>query len=240
MFINYFSSGKPTSAPVQCLHDIRQARFEPLQSYLSRFNEEMLFCERISDAEALSALKWRLDMNLPFWRDICNENSATFDQLVEMITEEITNENMILYRNRGGIVANQNPRIGYDRSQGRLPPPSQQCRMDYPSDPNSRISYVASTQEGTSASTGPPTPMEAPMTSYCRVHHSYRHNTEDFHEVKHLANRRKSIPGHRRGVNPRSGDRPPMRGRGPQFQDQRSQQWDKRPRGQEQQRRRNS
>ncbi|KAL2465044.1 Retrotrans gag domain-containing protein [Abeliophyllum distichum] len=56
-FINYFSSGKPASAPVQRLHDIRQAESEPLQSYLSRFNEEMLFCEAFTDAEALSALK---------------------------------------------------------------------------------------------------------------------------------------------------------------------------------------
>ncbi|KAL2517292.1 Uncharacterized protein Adt_13539 [Abeliophyllum distichum] len=57
-FINYFSSRKPASAPVQCLHDIRQAEFESMQSYLSRFNEEMLFCERIIDAEALSVLYW--------------------------------------------------------------------------------------------------------------------------------------------------------------------------------------
>ncbi|KAL2481041.1 Uncharacterized protein Adt_34007 [Abeliophyllum distichum] len=56
-FINYFSSGKPDSAPVQRLHDIRQAESEPLQSYLSLFNEEMLFCERITDVEALSMLK---------------------------------------------------------------------------------------------------------------------------------------------------------------------------------------
>ncbi|KAL2532781.1 Retrotrans gag domain-containing protein [Abeliophyllum distichum] len=49
-FINYFSSGRPASAPVQRLHNIRQAESEPLQSYLSHFNEEMLFCERITDA----------------------------------------------------------------------------------------------------------------------------------------------------------------------------------------------
>ncbi|KAL2475155.1 Uncharacterized protein Adt_35891 [Abeliophyllum distichum] len=56
-FINYFSLGKPVSAPVQRLHDIRQVESEPLQSYLSHVNEEMLFCERITDAEALSTLK---------------------------------------------------------------------------------------------------------------------------------------------------------------------------------------
>ncbi|KAL2480780.1 Uncharacterized protein Adt_33746 [Abeliophyllum distichum] len=87
---------------MQCLHDIRQARFVPLQSYLSQFNEEILFYERISDAEAISALKRRLDMNLPFWRDVQNNNPTTFDQLVELITEEITNKNMILHRNCGG------------------------------------------------------------------------------------------------------------------------------------------
>ncbi|KAL2480240.1 Uncharacterized protein Adt_33206 [Abeliophyllum distichum] len=65
-FINYFSTGKPASIPVQRFHDIRQAKSEPLQSYLSRFNEEMLFCEKITDAEAFSALKGGLDMNLSF------------------------------------------------------------------------------------------------------------------------------------------------------------------------------
>ncbi|KAL2517982.1 Integrase catalytic domain-containing protein [Abeliophyllum distichum] len=100
-FIKCFSFGKPASVPVQRLHDIRQADFEPLQSYLSHFNKEMLFYERITNAKALSALKGVLDMNLPFWRDVCNKNPATFDQLVEMITEEITNENIVLHRNRG-------------------------------------------------------------------------------------------------------------------------------------------
>ncbi|KAL2542411.1 Ribonuclease H [Abeliophyllum distichum] len=104
-FINYFSSGKLTSAPVQRLHDIRQAKSEPLQSYLSRFNEEMLFCERM-DVEALSTLNGGLDMNLYFWRDVHNKNSTTFDQLVEMITEEITNVNMIIHRNRVGLAPN--------------------------------------------------------------------------------------------------------------------------------------
>ncbi|KAL2475734.1 Uncharacterized protein Adt_36470 [Abeliophyllum distichum] len=116
-FINYFSSGKPALASVQRLHDIRQVESEPLQNYLSRFNEEMLFCERITDAEAISALKEGLDMNLSFWRDV--RNPTTFDQMVEMITEEITNENIILHRNRGGVAPNQMPRVNYRRNQGR-------------------------------------------------------------------------------------------------------------------------
>ncbi|KAL2504795.1 Uncharacterized protein Adt_20416 [Abeliophyllum distichum] len=114
-FINYFSSEKPASAPVQCLHDIMQAESEPLQSYLSRFNEEMLFCERITDVEALSALKGGLDINLPFWRDIRNKNTTTFDQLVEMVTKAITNENMILHINRRGVAPNQAPMMNYGR-----------------------------------------------------------------------------------------------------------------------------
>ncbi|KAL2533613.1 Retrotrans gag domain-containing protein [Abeliophyllum distichum] len=146
-FINYFSSRRPASAPVQRLHDIRQAESEPLQSYLSRFNEEMLFCEAITDAEALSALKGGLDMNHPFWRDVRNKNPTTFDQLVEMIMEEITNENMILHRNRGGVAPNQVPRVNYGKSQVRhLPQPPR--RRDYPADPNAGMSYVASAQEG--------------------------------------------------------------------------------------------
>ncbi|KAL2533271.1 Uncharacterized protein Adt_06622 [Abeliophyllum distichum] len=106
------------------LHDIRQTESEPLQSYLSRFNEEMLFCERITDAEALSALKGGLDMNHPFWRDVRNKNPTTFDQLVEMIMEEITNKNMILHRNRGGVAPNQVLRVNYGKAQVRhLPQP---------------------------------------------------------------------------------------------------------------------
>ncbi|KAL2487008.1 Uncharacterized protein Adt_31764 [Abeliophyllum distichum] len=83
-----------------------QAEFEALQSYPSHFNDEMLFYERITDAEAFFALKGGLDMNFHFWRDVRNKNSTMFDQLVKMITEEITNENMILYRNRGGVAPN--------------------------------------------------------------------------------------------------------------------------------------
>ncbi|KAL2534608.1 Ribonuclease H [Abeliophyllum distichum] len=147
-FINYFSSGRTASAPVQRLHDIRQAESEPLQSYLSRFNEEMLFCERITDAEALSALKGGLDMNHPFWRDVRNKNTTTFDQLVEMIMEEITNENMILHRNRGGVAPNQVPRVNYGKTQVRHLPQPPPRRRDYPADPNAGMSYVASAQEG--------------------------------------------------------------------------------------------
>ncbi|KAL2497510.1 Uncharacterized protein Adt_23060 [Abeliophyllum distichum] len=108
----------------------------------------MLFCEGITDVEALSALKGGLDMNLPFWRDVHNKNPTTFDQLVEMIRGEITNENMILHRNRGGVAPNRMPRINYGRNQGRQLPQPLPRRRDYPADPNSGISYVASAQEG--------------------------------------------------------------------------------------------
>ncbi|KAL2497997.1 Uncharacterized protein Adt_23547 [Abeliophyllum distichum] len=219
-FINYFSSGRPASAPVQRLHDIRQAESERLQSYLSRFNEEILFCERISDAEALSTLKGGLDMNLSFWRDVRNKNPTTFDQLVEMIIEEITNENMILHRNRGGVAPNQMPRVSYGRNQGRQLPPSPPRRRDYPADPNSGISYVTSTQEGlhppypVQMAPGPsieaynygmavPTYYEAGTSAlpilppcqempnkYCLVHQSHWHSTEECHEVENLASKR--------------------------------------------------
>ncbi|KAL2480677.1 Uncharacterized protein Adt_33643 [Abeliophyllum distichum] len=108
----------------------------------------MPFCERIADAEALSVLRGGLDMNFSFWRDVRNKNPTMFDQLVEMITEEITNENMILHRNCEGVAPNQAPRINYGRGQGRPLPQSHQCRRDHPVDPISRVSYVASTQEG--------------------------------------------------------------------------------------------
>ncbi|KAL2471879.1 Uncharacterized protein Adt_40015 [Abeliophyllum distichum] len=91
-FINYFSSGKPASTPV------------------------------ITDSKALFALKGGLDMNLSFWRDVRNKNPTTFDQLVEMITEEITNENMILHRNHGEVAPNQMPKVNYGRNQGKQLP----------------------------------------------------------------------------------------------------------------------
>ncbi|KAL2487339.1 Uncharacterized protein Adt_32095 [Abeliophyllum distichum] len=108
----------------------------------------MLFCERIIDAKALSMLKGGLDMNLYFWRDVRNKNPTTFDQLVEMITEEITNENMIFHRNCGGVAPNQAPRMNYGRSQDRQLSQPHQRQRDYPADPNAGISYVASAQEG--------------------------------------------------------------------------------------------
>ncbi|KAL2466178.1 Ribonuclease H [Abeliophyllum distichum] len=261
-FINYFSSGRPASAPVQRLHDIRQAESEPLQSYLSRFNEEMLFCEAITDAEALSALKGGLDMNHPFWRDVRNKNPTTFDQLVEMIMEEITNENMILHRNRGGVAPNQVPRVNYGKTQVRhLPQPPR--RRDYPADPNAGMSYVASAQEGLlppypvqmapGSSTGAynygvpvPTyyetgtgslpilpPRQETPSKYCLVHRSHGHSTEECREVVNLANRRETNSGPRRGGSTRRGMQSPMHHRRPQGPDRRSQQWDRRPANQD-------
>ncbi|KAL2492419.1 Ribonuclease H [Abeliophyllum distichum] len=262
-FINYFSSGKPTSAPVQRLHDIRQAESEPLQSYLSRFNEKMLFCERITDAEALSALKGGLDMNHPFWRDVRNKNPTTFDQLVELITEELTNENMILHRNRGVVAPNQVPRVNYGKSQVRDLPQPPPRRRDYPVDPNSGISYVASAQEGLlplyqiptapGSSTGAynygmavPTyyetgtgslpilpPRQETPNKYCLVHRSHGHSTEECREVENLANRRDANSGPRRGGNTRRGMQSPMQHRRPPSPDRRSQQWDRRPANQD-------
>ncbi|KAL2466724.1 Uncharacterized protein Adt_42575 [Abeliophyllum distichum] len=180
----------------------------------------MLFCESITDVEALSTLKGGLDMNLPFWRDVPNKNPTTFDQLVEMITEEITNENMILHRNRGGVAPNQAPRMNYGRGKGRPLPQSYQRRRDYLADPKSGVSYVASVQEGllppyliqrapssmteaynygmaaptyykAATSTLPILlPRQESPSHYYRVHQRYGHNTEDCREVENLANRR--------------------------------------------------
>ncbi|KAL2543282.1 Uncharacterized protein Adt_04260 [Abeliophyllum distichum] len=195
----------------------------------------MLFCERITDAEALSALKEGLDMNLPFWRDIRNKNPTTFDQLVEMITEEITNENMILHRNRGGVAPNQVPRVNYGRNQGRHLPQPPPRRRDYPADPNSGISYVASAQEGlllpyqVQIAPGPSTgaynygmavptyyemgtgtlsilpPHQETSSKYCLVHRSHGHSTEECREVENLANRREASSGPRLGGSTRRG-----------------------------------
>ncbi|KAL2513170.1 Uncharacterized protein Adt_18770 [Abeliophyllum distichum] len=223
----------------------------------------MLFCERITDAEALSALKGGLDMNHPFWRDVRNKNPTTFDQLVEMITEEITNENMILHRNRGGVAPNQVPRINYGKSQVRHLPQPPPRRRDYPADPNSGISYVASAQEGLlppyqiqmapGSSTGAYNygmavpmyyetetgslpilpPRQETSSQYCLVHRSHRHSTEECREVENLANRREANSGPMRGANTRRGMQSPMHHRRPPDLDKRSQQWDRRPSNQD-------
>ncbi|KAL2503835.1 Uncharacterized protein Adt_19456 [Abeliophyllum distichum] len=195
----------------------------------------MLFCERITDAEALSALKGGLDMNHPFWRDVRNKNPTTFDQLVEMIMEEITNENMILHRNRGGVAPNQVPRVNYGKTQVRHLPQPPPRRRDYPADPNAGMSYVASAQEGLlppypaqmapGSSTGAynygvavPTyyetgtgslpilpPRQETPSKYCLVHRSHGHSTEECREVVNLANRRETNSGPRRGASTRRG-----------------------------------
>ncbi|KAL2471482.1 Uncharacterized protein Adt_39618 [Abeliophyllum distichum] len=122
--------GRTKKCPVQHLHDIRQAESEPLQSYLSRFNEEMIFYKRITDAEALSALKGELDINLPIWRDVRNKNPTTLDQLVEMIIEEITNENMILHRNCGGVTPQPNTKNElWERPRQATPPTSERLSL---------------------------------------------------------------------------------------------------------------
>ncbi|KAL2471419.1 Uncharacterized protein Adt_39555 [Abeliophyllum distichum] len=98
---------------------MRQGAGEPLQSYLNRFNEDMLFCKREFDVEALSTFKGDLNMSLLFWKDVQNNNPTTFDQLVEMITEEITKDNMILHRNRGKVFPNLMLGAGYGRGQSK-------------------------------------------------------------------------------------------------------------------------
>ncbi|KAL2512978.1 Uncharacterized protein Adt_18578 [Abeliophyllum distichum] len=165
-------------------------------------------------------------MNLPFWRDVRNKNPTTFDQLVELITEEITNENMIFHRNHGGVAPNQVPRINYGKSQIRHLPQPPPRRRDYPADPNSGISYVASTQEGLL----PPYQVQmAPGPSSGA--YNYRMavpTTEECREVENLANRREANSGPRHGANTRRGIQSPMHHRRPPGRDRRSQQWDRR------------
>ncbi|KAL2493392.1 Uncharacterized protein Adt_29020 [Abeliophyllum distichum] len=193
----------------------------------------MLFCERITDAEALSVLKGGLDMNHPFWRDVRNKNPTTFDQLVEMIMEEIINENMILHRNRGGVAPNQVPRVNYGKTQVRhLPQPPR--RRDYPADPNAGMSYVASAQEGML----PPHPVQmAPGSS------TGAYNYGD--SCPHLLRDRDRLAPHittsprnakqDRGVGPAQGVgcSPRCTIAGPQGPDRRSLQWDRRPANQD-------
>ncbi|KAL2518057.1 Uncharacterized protein Adt_14304 [Abeliophyllum distichum] len=116
---------------------MRQGASEPLQSHLNYLNEEMLFCERISNTESLSALKRGLNMNLLFWRDVRNKNPTTFDHLVEMIMEEITNEYMIYHRNRGRVVPSPVQGTGYGRGKRRSLYHQQPRRRNYPTDSTS-------------------------------------------------------------------------------------------------------
>ncbi|KAL2503713.1 Reverse transcriptase domain-containing protein [Abeliophyllum distichum] len=180
-----------------------------------------------------------------------------------MITEEITNENMILHRNRGGVAPNQVPRVNYGKSQVRHLPQPPPRRRDYPADPNSGISYVASAQEGLlppyqiQMAPGPSTggynygmvvptyyetrtgalhilpPRQETPSKYCLVHRSHRHSTDECREVENLANIRDANPGPRRGVSTRHGIQSPMHNRRPPGPDRRSQQWDRRPANQD-------
>ncbi|KAL2518530.1 Uncharacterized protein Adt_14777 [Abeliophyllum distichum] len=184
-------------------------------------------------------------MNLSFWRDVRNKNPTTFDQLVEMITEKITNENVILHRNRREVAPNQMPRMNYGRSQGIYLPQPHPRRIDYPADPSSGVSYVTSAQEALlppyqiQVAPGPSTgaynygmtvytyyeigtsalpilpPRQETSNKYCLVYRSYGHNIEECREVENLANRRKTISGPRRGANTRRGVQSPMRGHRP-------------------------
>ncbi|KAL2506291.1 Uncharacterized protein Adt_21912 [Abeliophyllum distichum] len=192
-------------------------------------------------------------MNHPFWRDVRNKNPTTFDQLVEMIMEEITNENMILHRNRGGVAPNQVPRVNYGKTQVRHLPQPPPRRRDYPADPNAGMSYVASAQEGLlppypaqmapGSSTGAynygvavPTyyetgtgslpilpPRQETPSKYCLVHRSHGHSTEECREVVNLANRRETNSGPRHGASTRRGMQSTMHHRRPQGPDKRSQ-----------------
>ncbi|KAL2454877.1 Uncharacterized protein Adt_47624 [Abeliophyllum distichum] len=179
-----------------------------------------------------------------------------------MITKEITNENMILHRNRGGVVPNQMPRVNYGRNQGRQLPQPPPRQRDYPADPNSGINYVASVQEGlqppypvqmapgqgpgaynygmavpTYYETGtdglPILPPQETPNKYCLVHQSYGHSTEECCGVENLAKKRETGSGARHGENTRRGMQSPMHGCRPPGLDRRSQQWDKRPTNQE-------
>ncbi|KAL2512216.1 Reverse transcriptase domain-containing protein [Abeliophyllum distichum] len=206
-------------------------------------------------------------MNLPFWRDVHNKNPTIFDQLVELITEEITNENMILHRNRGGVAPNQVPMINYGKIQVRHLPQPPPRRRDYPADLKSGISYVASAQEGLlppyqiqmapGSSTeaynygmAVPTyyemgtgslsmlpPRQETSSKYCLVYRSHGHSTEECSEVENLASRREANSGPRRGANTKRGIQSPMHHRRPPGSDRRSSQWKRRPANQDSPRR---
>ncbi|XP_022857368.1 uncharacterized protein LOC111378408 [Olea europaea var. sylvestris] len=110
-FLNQYLSHRKGEAPMQRLQDMRQTPGETLKSYLTRFTDEITYCEQVTDREALSALKGGLNMNTLFWRDVRSKHPATYDALVEMMRVEIVSREMIDHRNRA--------------AQG-LPPPQRQ------------------------------------------------------------------------------------------------------------------
>ncbi|KAL2481776.1 Uncharacterized protein Adt_34742 [Abeliophyllum distichum] len=198
-----------------------QAESEPLQSYLSRFNEEMLFCERITDVEALSALKGGLDMNHPFWRDVRNKNPTTFDQLPPP--------------RRRDYPADPNAGMSYVASaqEGLFPPyPAQMAPGSSTGAYNYGVAIPTYYETGTGSLPILPPRQETP-SKYCLVHRSHGHNTEECREVENLANRRETNSGPRRGASTRRGMQSPMHHRRPPGPDRQSLQWDRRPANQD-------
>ncbi|XP_022883391.1 uncharacterized protein LOC111400197 [Olea europaea var. sylvestris] len=84
-FLKQYHSRRKVEAPVQYLQDMRQASNKTMKSYLTRFTDKITYCEKVTDREALSALKGGLNMNTLFWRGAQSKNPGTYDELVEMI-----------------------------------------------------------------------------------------------------------------------------------------------------------
>lgn len=78
---------------------MRQDPGGTLKNCLTRFTEEITYCEQVTDRKALSALKEGLNLNTLFWRDVWSRNLTSYDELVEIMRVEIVNEEMIDHRN---------------------------------------------------------------------------------------------------------------------------------------------
>lgn len=82
---------------------MRQQASETLKSYLVWFTDEMTYYAQVIDKEALSTLRGGLNMNFLFWRDVRNQNSTTYDALIEIMRIKIINEKLINHRDQTSL-----------------------------------------------------------------------------------------------------------------------------------------
>ncbi|KAL2480214.1 Uncharacterized protein Adt_33180 [Abeliophyllum distichum] len=95
------------------LHDIRQKEKESIKSYFKRFSNVINKIESVTDDNALDALVTRLHMRTSFWRDVQNNQSKTYSQLVDLLQRKIRSEETIENRER----AERHRRYRYQRER---------------------------------------------------------------------------------------------------------------------------
>ncbi|KAL2532502.1 Uncharacterized protein Adt_05853 [Abeliophyllum distichum] len=89
-FIDMFTTGNPGLALVRRIHDMKQETCKLLKSYQCHFTQKILEGENIPQEIAFQALKLGSDQMIPFWRDICYLGPTSYNELVDLIKEDVS------------------------------------------------------------------------------------------------------------------------------------------------------